>query len=132
MYYIYHIKGVKIGVSTKPENRVNKQGYSDYEILEEHTDIDEVSKRERELQKEYGYRVDELLYSESYNRLSKAWAKGGKIMGKLKRKLTYDDAQQIRAEYSLGSINQRQLAKMYNVDQGTIANIIHNRLYLTP
>jgi hypothetical protein len=54
-YYIYHIKGKKIGVSTNPVIRVRRQGYSDFEILEVHTDIFKVSEREIELQKEYGY-----------------------------------------------------------------------------
>ena len=62
MYYIYHIKGVKIGVSTEPQIRVKNQGYIDFEILEEHTDINLVSNRETELQKEYGYRVDRVPY----------------------------------------------------------------------
>ena len=47
-YYIYHIPGVKIGCTTEPKNRVEKQGYTEYEILEEHTDIYLVSERERE------------------------------------------------------------------------------------
>jgi hypothetical protein len=55
MYSIYHIPGVKIGCSKQPEKRVNQQGYSDFEILETHTDIDIASQREIELQKQYGY-----------------------------------------------------------------------------
>jgi hypothetical protein len=39
MYYIYHIKGVKIGCSTQPKIRVKRQGYTEYEILETHNDI---------------------------------------------------------------------------------------------
>ena len=42
-YYIYHIEGVKIGVSNNPKERVKRQGFSNYEILEEHTCIYEVS-----------------------------------------------------------------------------------------
>ncbi len=78
MYYIYHIPTVKIGVSEQPKQRVANQGFSDYEILEEHTDIYEVSKRERELQKEYGYEVDDSPYWNS----RKHWgAAAGKIGG---------------------------------------------------
>ena len=73
MYYIYHIPTFthkdgsvgKIGCSTNPNGRVKQQGYSDYEILEEHTCIDTVSKRELELQKEYGYPIDKGLYSKN-------------------------------------------------------------------
>jgi hypothetical protein len=64
-YYIYHIKGVKIGCSDEPELRVNKQGYTEYEILETHTDIMVASNREIELQKQYGYKVDKIPYWKS-------------------------------------------------------------------
>ena len=65
-YYIYHIKGKKIGVSINPYDRTKRQGCLDFEILEVHTDIDMVSKREMELQKQYGYKVDTIPYSHSY------------------------------------------------------------------
>jgi hypothetical protein len=39
MYYIYHIPGIKIGCSEEPAIRVDKQEYTSYTILEEHTDI---------------------------------------------------------------------------------------------
>jgi hypothetical protein len=61
-YYIYHIEGVKIGCSTQPNKRVNNQGYSEYTILETYDDIITASIRERELQKEYGYKVDSSDY----------------------------------------------------------------------
>jgi hypothetical protein len=54
MYYIYHIEGIKIGCSVNPDKRVRAQGYSEYKILEKHSDIDIASKREIELQDEYG------------------------------------------------------------------------------
>jgi hypothetical protein len=70
MYYIYHIPNVKIGCTNNIQRRVIKQqGYSEFEILEEHEDIDVASKRERELQKQYGYRID-TGYS-SINKLNK-------------------------------------------------------------
>lgn len=65
MYYLYHIKGVKIGCSTEPAKRVKRQGYTEYDILETHTDIDVASVREKELQKEYGYKVDNTDYKQS-------------------------------------------------------------------
>ena len=61
-YKIYHIPGVKIGCSIDPKSRVRKQGYTDYEILEEHTDIHIASDREIELQEEYGYGRDNKPY----------------------------------------------------------------------
>lgn len=65
MYYIYHIPGKKIGVSSNPELRVEKiQGYdkSEYEILMSTEDIEEVSKKEIEYQIKYGYKIDRQLY----------------------------------------------------------------------
>ena len=61
-YHIYHIEGVKIGCSDNPKKRVKVQGYNEYTILETHDDIITASMRERELQKEYGYRVDSSDY----------------------------------------------------------------------
>ena len=66
-YVIYHIPGKKIGVTNDLYNRVeSQQGYEvgEYEILESSDDIDYISKREIELQKEYGYRVDLIPYNE--------------------------------------------------------------------
>lgn len=62
MYTIYHIQGVKIGCSTRPQERVQEQGYQDFEVLEEHEDIYVASEREQELQRQYGYRVDTSPY----------------------------------------------------------------------
>jgi NTP pyrophosphatase (non-canonical NTP hydrolase) len=66
-YIIYHIPGKKIGVTNDLYNRVElQQGYEvgEYEILESSDDIDYISKKEIELQKEYGYRVDLIPYNE--------------------------------------------------------------------
>ena len=66
-YYLYHIPGKKVGVTTNLEERVHKQqGYypGEYEIIEQSDDIDFISEGERIMQKFYGYRVDDVLYSE--------------------------------------------------------------------
>ena len=66
-YIIYHIPGKKIGVTNDLYNRVEQQqGYEvgEYEVIESSDDIDYISKRELELQKEYGYRVDLKPYNE--------------------------------------------------------------------
>jgi NTP pyrophosphatase (non-canonical NTP hydrolase) len=65
-YCIYHIPGVKIGVTNNVKYRVEQQqGYyeDEYEIIEMSEDINYISKKELELQKQYGYSVDEELYS---------------------------------------------------------------------
>lgn len=80
MYSIYHIPSVKIGVSINPKVRVKKQGYSDYEILEEHTDVYEVSIREQQLQRQYGYKVDTKPYWKTIKMSTfQSCSKGGKI-----------------------------------------------------
>ena len=66
-YYLYHIPGKKVGVTTSLEERVHKQqGYypGEYEIIETSDDIDFISEGERIMQKFYKYRVDDVLYSE--------------------------------------------------------------------
>ena len=66
-YYLYHIPGKKVGVTTNLEDRVHKQqGYypGEYEIIETSDDIDFISEGERIMQSFYKYRVDDVLYSE--------------------------------------------------------------------
>ena len=65
-YYLYHIPGKKIGVTSDLENRVHKQqGYypHEYEGLETSNDIDFISAAEQVMQKFYKYRVDEVPYN---------------------------------------------------------------------
>jgi hypothetical protein len=87
-YYIYHIPTFvhkdgrigKIGCTEEEDAkvRVQNQGYTEYEILETHTDIMIASNREIELQKEYGYPVDKIPYHISRKQWgSPAGKKGG-------------------------------------------------------
>ena len=65
MYYLYHIPGKKIGVTTNLNRRVTKQqGYrfGEYEVLEASDDISYISNKEIELQKLYGYKIDRQTY----------------------------------------------------------------------
>lgn len=65
LYYIYHIPGKKIGVTRNIKYRVElMQGYSrgEYEVVDSSDDIEYVSRREIELQRQYGYAVDPVLY----------------------------------------------------------------------
>ena len=69
IYYLYHIPGKKIGVTRNLNSRVTQQqGYSpdEYEVLDQSTDIDYISSRELELQKSYGYRVDQKPYKQLF------------------------------------------------------------------
>lgn len=121
MYYIYHIKSKKIGVSMNPQKRVAQQGYTEYEILEEHTCIDRVSVREMELQKQYGYRVDDTSYKQSHTMQQKsdcssAGKKGGAIAGKITSELKIGlHNPEKRKEYSQAGV--RGLYAKYTPDE---------------
>jgi len=72
MYYLYHIPGKKVGVTRNLNNRVTQQqGYevTEYEVLDSSQDIDYISRREIELQKSYGYRVDRKPYNKLFNKM---------------------------------------------------------------
>ena len=125
MYTIYEIPGIKIGVSKDVEKRVKKQGFFNYNVLETHTCIYEVSARERELQKEYGYRVDHVPYHIMEANASSA----GKLGGVQNRRLTMNDAEEIRAEYALGNITQKVLGERYGVSMRRISDIVNFKAY---
>tara|TARA_B100001287_G_scaffold276591_1_gene288051 strand:+ start:3024 stop:3422 length:399 start_codon:yes stop_codon:yes gene_type:complete len=82
MYYIYHIPGVKIGCTKDLEKRMSDQEFTEWQILETHEDIHVASDREIELQKEYGYRLDDIPYWQSvenrYKFTKEDMAKGGR------------------------------------------------------
>ena len=74
MYYLYHIPGKKIGVTTNLKERVeHQQGYypEEYEVIMSTEDIDLISKKEIQLQKAMGYRVDMKLYKDLYKNNNK-------------------------------------------------------------
>jgi len=66
MYYLYHIPGKKIGITTNLKSRVeDQQGYreNEYDIVLETDDINIASEAEISLQKAFGYRVDIIPYN---------------------------------------------------------------------
>jgi NTP pyrophosphatase (non-canonical NTP hydrolase) len=72
-YYLYHIPGKKVGVTTNLENRVHKQqGYlpDEYDVIAESEDIEFISAVEQTMQKFYKYRVDEVPYNKlNFNKM---------------------------------------------------------------
>jgi NTP pyrophosphatase (non-canonical NTP hydrolase) len=65
IYYIYHILGKKIGVTTNLKSRVeDQQGYEpgEYEVLGRYTNIRAASDRELYYQRLHGYPVDIVPY----------------------------------------------------------------------
>ena len=72
MYYVYYIKGKKIGCTKNLKKRVEEeQGYKDYSILFESNDIKKASNAERYFQEQLGYRVDTSTYEELINNKTK-------------------------------------------------------------
>ena len=66
-YFLYHIPGKKIGMTTNLRKRVEEQqGYQthEYDIILSTDDIGIASEAEISLQKAFGYRVDETPYNE--------------------------------------------------------------------
>jgi NTP pyrophosphatase (non-canonical NTP hydrolase) len=66
-YFLYHIPGKKIGMTTNLRKRVEEQqGYEshEYDIILSTDDIAIASEAEISLQKAFGYRVDETPYNE--------------------------------------------------------------------
>lgn len=63
MYYIYHIKGVKVGCTNNLKRRVEQiQGYKEYEILATTDSIKEASKLEIYYQNKLNYKQDKNSY----------------------------------------------------------------------
>jgi len=77
IYYIYHIPGKKIGVTTNLKSRVeDQQGYGpgEYEVLAKRHDISGAAKYEAIYQRMYGYPVDIVPYDKlncNKNKLNK-------------------------------------------------------------
>lgn len=63
MFYIYHIKGVKVGCTNDLKKRVEQtQGYNNYEILASTDNIKRASKLEIHFQQVFNYKQDKNLY----------------------------------------------------------------------
>jgi len=66
IYFLYHIPGKKIGITTNLKKRVEEQqGYQthEYDIILSTDDINIISEAEISLQRAFGYRVDETPYN---------------------------------------------------------------------
>jgi hypothetical protein len=131
MYYIYHIPNYtrksgkigKIGCTETPKERVEKQGYTNYEILETHTDIMVASNREIELQKQYGYTVDKIPYYNSRSKWGSVAGKiGGKIGGKIQGNKNVESGQLARIRL-LGYKKGGMVSGKKNVESGHLAKI---------
>lgn len=104
MYYIYHIPGKKIGCTKNPNSRLRQQNVDVYEILETHSDIHIASKREIELQKQFGYNVDKTTY---YNSTKEFKIENVKIAGKASATKSWKENRdrEIQKSYKGGKVN---------------------------
>lgn len=68
MYYIYHIKNIKVGCTKNPIKRIiQQQGYKNYKILYKTKCINDASKMELQYQKKLGFKQDDIPYKETIN-----------------------------------------------------------------
>jgi hypothetical protein len=66
-YYLYHVKGLKIGVTSNLKRRVEEeQGFApeEYEILASSADKEIISKMEFDQQRKFGYSTDRESYAQ--------------------------------------------------------------------
>tara|TARA_B100001939_G_scaffold193220_1_gene166105 strand:+ start:7132 stop:7896 length:765 start_codon:yes stop_codon:yes gene_type:complete len=147
-YYLYHIPGKKIGVTCDLNNRVtHQQGYKpgEYEVLCESKDIDYISKKELQLQKKYGYKVD----LKSYKDLIKKDMKINPTeqtstfplpLNKLKGRLMDNIGLKWRTEFGQFEINKQTIpwilanakTSMFNADRCYIYNKAYYEAFINP
>ena len=105
MYYVYYIKGIKIGCTKNLKKRVEQeQGYKDYTILFKSKDIKKASNAERYFQEQLGYKVD----LNTYENLTNNKTKTKKMIKKTNHTVTFKvDKSNINKEFllNLGVIN---------------------------
>tara|TARA_R110000796_G_C14249454_1_gene398379 strand:+ start:77 stop:508 length:432 start_codon:yes stop_codon:yes gene_type:complete len=141
IYYIYHIAGIKIGVTKDLKRRMRDQRFTEWNILEEHTDIMEVSNREIQLQKDYGLPVDKIPYWKTHALVSDsnkgvATRRRNGTLGNSGldasaiRKLTFEQAEEIRSKYIPRKYTYQKLSDEYGVSIRSIELIIKNLIYL--
>ena len=146
----------KIGVDSRYPTRIISQKLTNHRVLEVHTDVYEVSDREQELQRQHGVRVDKTPYYVTYfknknpeqraktsaaligikrnpskENQSNAGKIGGSITAKARRKLTMDQAREIRILYATGQYTFKSLGKKYGVDFRLISKVVHRKTYKT-
>jgi hypothetical protein len=61
-YFIYHIEGIKIGVTDNPLRRAKQYKMESLEIIETETSAKRAGEKEIAYQKHYGYPVDRKAY----------------------------------------------------------------------
>lgn len=112
MYYVYYIKGKKIGCTKNLKKRVEEeQGYKDYSILFESNDIKKASNAERYFQEQLGYKVDTSTYEELINNNKKTKTK--KMIKKTNQTITF-------------KVPKEKITKQFLLDLNVIYDINQN------
>ena len=99
----------KIGVDSNYPTRINQQKLTNYRVLEVHTDVYEVSKREQELQQQYDVKVDtcpyHVVYFVNLNR------QGYKMTAEQKQKISIAHTGKTRSEEHVNNLAQSLTGK---------------------
>jgi hypothetical protein len=139
MYYIYYIEGIKIGCSKNPKRRVKQQGYTEFTILETHTDIQIASERERSLQKEYGFKMDNTLYKQTISSPTiEGMKKGGKNNVHKLIQWNKNNPEHLKNQQSIGGKIRGPIQGNINKENGHMSQlgkqmtIYNNRLQTCP
>lgn len=92
MYYVYYVRGVKVGCTNNLEKRVEKeQGYKkdDYEVLFSSNNITIAAEKEKHFQEMLGYKIDNISYDKlPVNKLKIRVDKGTVTFGDLGEVIT--------------------------------------------
>jgi galactose-1-phosphate uridylyltransferase len=115
------------------------QNFKEYEILESHSDIDIASIRERELQKQYGYKID----NNSYKHIT-SFAKINGIKNKHSghmHRITKLGSTAVKNKYSKPILcydkftntflneytSQKEASRLLNIDEASIRKILKGK-----
>jgi len=144
IYYVYELYDlygscVYVGETINPKRRLWQHTYKTGKfygvqvtmyIVTEFTNRKDALSLEGQLKLQYGFE-----WYEGNCQISRAIA-GGKAMGatngKLRRVITYEQAEDIRSIYATENISQQQLAERLGMTRSTIRNIIMQRTYTKP
>ena len=124
-YTLYHIKGVKWGMTERLEARLRDQGYtiSDCCEFEYYDDENIAADREKELNIKFGYPWSD---GQDWRRVKGlSLKKIGENNGRAK--LTEQDVIQIRNKYKPRVYTLKMLCEEYNMSRDAMADILHRR-----
>jgi hypothetical protein len=84
MYYIYHIKGVKWGMTNNLQRRLEQQNYTSADEVIEEADLDKAADLEKELNLRDGYPWNDTQDYRVISKLAKEGAKAQPLSAKIK------------------------------------------------